>query len=105
MVSSKLGLQIALKLSEENIPYGNFYDAIHTIATRRSYTYGLKNFMQFLVERGHLKYNKDYTALADFDAATSTDLLKAYIKVLKQRVKPTSVNAYVAGIILFFDMK
>lgn len=103
MVSSKLELQIALKLSEENIPYGNFYDAIHTTATRRSYTSGLKNFMQFLVEKGYLKH-EDYTTLADFDAGTSTDLVKAYIKVLKKRVKPPSVNAYVAGIILFFDM-
>jgi integrase/recombinase XerD len=104
VVSSKKDLQIALELSDENIAYGNFYDAIHTLATRRSYTYGLKNFMKFLVEKGHLKHDDDYTILAGFDAGTATDLIKLHIKVLKKRVKPPSVNAYVAGIFLFFDM-
>lgn len=104
MVSSKVELQRALELSEENIQYGNFYDAIQSHASLKSYTYGLKNFMNFLVDQKHISHNEDYSTVAGFDAGKSTDLVKLFIKVLKKRVKPTSVNAYVAPIFLFFDM-
>ena len=70
----------------------------------KSYTCGLKNFMNYLVDKKYVSHFDDYDALANFDAGKSTDLVKSYIKILKKTLKPTSVNAYVAPIILFFDM-
>jgi len=104
VVSSKVELQRALELSEENMQYGNFYDAIKTHASLKSYTYGLKKFMRYLVDKKQISNIEDYSTLANFDGGTSTDLIKSYIKILKKTVKPTSVNAYVAPIFLFFDM-
>ena len=104
MVSSKIELKRALELSEDNIEYGNFYDAIKTHASLRSYTYGLKKFMQYLTDKKQISNIEDYSTLAKFDGGKSTDLIKSYIKILKKTVKPTSVNAYVAPIFLFFDM-
>jgi integrase len=104
MVSSKKDLQRSLELSQENPHYANFYDAIKTDASRRSYTYGLKKFMTYLFEKKKISHIEDFQSLIEFDSGKSTDLVKLFIKNLKQKVKPTSVNAYVAPLFLFFEM-
>jgi len=104
MVSSKKDLQRALELSQENTYYANFYDAIKTEASRRSYTYGLNKFMTFLFEKKIILHVEDFQTLSSFDSGKSTDLVKSFIKILKQGLKPTSVNAYVAPLSLFFEM-
>lgn len=104
MVSSKKDLQRALELSQESQQYANFYDAIKTDASRRSYTYGLKKFMTYLFEKKKISHVEDFESLTKFDSGKSTDLVKSFIKNLKQKVKPTSVNAYVAPLFLFFEM-
>ena len=60
--------------------------------------------MNFLVQNDYLPHNEDFKSLAEFDAEKSTDLVKSFIKKIKKQLKPTSVNAYVSPIILFFDM-
>ncbi len=102
MVSSLVELQRAQVLSEESIAYGNFYDALKTEATKKSYTYGLNKFMRFLTDNHHLANIEDYETLAGFDQGKSTDLVKMYIKNIKKNLTPPSVNAYVAGVLLFF---
>lgn len=105
MTCGKKDYERSLVLSEENIPYGNFYDALQTDASKRSYTYGLRNFMNYLAKNKHISKNEDFTKLVKFDAGKSTDLVKAYIKNMKKRnLKPLSVNAYLAPVFLFFDM-
>jgi len=105
MVCGKKEYQRSLELAEENIHYGNFYDAIQTEASIRSYTYGMRNFMDYLVTQKHILHNEDFSKVVSFGAEKGTDLLKLFIKSLKKRgLKPLSVNAYVAPLFLFFDM-
>ena len=51
-----------------------------------------------------ISHVEDFESLIKFDSGKSTDLIKLFIKNLKQKVKPTSVNAYVAPLFLFFEM-
>jgi len=101
----KRDFQRSRELAEENIHYGNFYDALQTEASIISYTYGLRNFMDYLVRQKYITHNEDFSTVAEFDAEKSTDLVKAFIKNMKKRgLKPLSVNAYIAPVFLFFDM-
>jgi len=85
MSCGKKDFKRSLELSEENIAYGNFYDALQTDASKTSYTYGLRNFMDYLASQKHIAHNEDFTAVAGFDAEKSTDLVKAFIKHLKKK--------------------
>ncbi len=105
MVCGKKEYQRSLELAEENIHYGNFYDAIQTVSSKQSYTYGMRNFMDYLVNQKYISDIEDFSTVVGFGPEKSTDILKLFIKRLKKRgLKPLSVNAYVAPVFLFFDM-
>lgn len=105
MVCGKKEYQRSLELAEENIHYGNFYEAIQTVSSKQSYTYGMRNFMVYLVAQKHISDIEDFSTVVGFGPEKSTDILKLFIKSLKKRgLKPLSVNAYVAPLFLFFDM-
>ncbi len=105
VVCGKKEYQRSIELAEQNTHYGNFYDAIQTEASIRSYTYGMRNFMVYLVAQKYITTNEDFSTVVGFGPEKSTDLLKLFIKYLKKRgLKPLSVNAYVAPLFLFFDM-
>lgn len=52
----------------------------------------MKNFLNYFVDQKYISHNEDYSTVASFDAGKSTDLVKLFIKILKKRVKLTSVN-------------
>lgn len=105
MVCGKQELQRSQELAEENIHYGNFYDAIQTESSIQSYTYALRNFMVYLVNQKYITHCEDFSTVVSFGQSKSTDILKLFIKSLKKRgLKPLSVNAYVAPLFKFFGM-
>ncbi|QMU54566.1 MAG: hypothetical protein GKS07_06550 [Nitrosopumilus sp.] len=63
-----------------------------------------EKFMIYLFEKKKISHVEDFEPLAKFNSGKSTDLVKLFIQNLKQKVKPTSVNVYVAPLFLFSEM-
>ncbi len=96
--------QMADRLSGKSKAYKNFHRALQTSSTKSTYAYGMKRFMDFLVEQKELKHNEEYDDLAKFDTEKVTDILLSYVDELNKNHKRSGVSTMLAGLELFFEM-
>jgi len=101
----KKWLEYAEEQSKISKAYAKFYNSMQTDATRSSYSYNMKRFMDFLVRYQIIKTNDDYDSLAQFENERVTDVLEEFVARLNKELQKTSaVKTMLAAPELFFEM-
>ncbi len=100
----KKWIDYAKEQSKKSTAYMRFYAGLRTPATKSTYAYNMKRFMDYLTERNEIENNEDYKMVASFDGEKITDLLQAFVLELNEKLKPTAISTMLASPELFFEM-
>jgi len=91
-------------MSKKSKSYRKFSNALKTPATKSTYAYNMKRFMNFLVGINQIKNNESYDDIGKFESEKITDALEDFVAELNKKLKKSAINTMLAGPELFFEM-